>query len=339
MRFVFAAIAAALIVPALGQPQYEVIDLTAKFGQFFVPVDINNNGVIVAGSGEGACVVENGVLTLLPKYKGHFWAPTEIADNGDILGHSTLFTGVEHTLLYRNGTVIDIGVTGTANGAAGQGLNNLGQIAGGTGQNAFIWDAGKTTFLPAPARAFALGLNDAGTAVGVTISPSVEVRAAQWVNGVFDDLAPAWATDSEATEVNEKGEAVGWAIANQGGYRAVLWRDGKAIDLGDLGGGSRGRDVNNASQVVGEAIGHGPTEGILWDNGTLYRLEDLVPGGTGYQLINHAYAINDSGQIVTSGFTGSANPYLLFNPVPETSSATTIVIGLLMVCAMRRFSR
>ncbi|MDQ2985699.1 MAG: DUF3466 family protein [Armatimonadota bacterium] len=342
MRIVIWLFALALAAPGFTQPQYEVVDLTAKFGQFFVPIDINNKGVIVGGTGEGACVVENGVLTLLPKYKGHFWAPTEIADNGDVLGHSTLFTGIEHTLLYRDGKVIDIGIAGTSNFAAGQGLNNLGQISGGNGTNAFIWEDGKTTLLPSPFPGTALGLNDSGTAVGVMSNVGVEQFAVRWINGVFDDISPAWASDSQALEVNENGEVVGWAIANQGGYRAVLWRDGKPVDLGDFGGGiGRAYDINFASQIVGLASeANMPIEGFLWEEGVMYRLTDLIGPHPGFDWLENAFSINGQGSILTSAAGGTqVGHYLLLNPVPEPSSATTAVAGVLTICAMKRFSR
>jgi len=141
--------------------------------------------------------------------------------------------------------------------------------------------------------------------------------------------------------VNELDEAVGNAWAPGLGYRSLLWRDGQAIDLGDLGGGAQAHDINEFSQVVGVAFGHGSSEGYLWEEGTMHRLEDLVAGGTGFVVVEGAISLNSGGQILASGFTGTAGHELLFNPVPEASSLTILcgVCGLFCGIRFCRHSR
>ena len=71
----------------------------------------------------------------------------------------------------------------------------------------------------------------------------------------------------------------------------------------------------------------------------MYKLDDLVEGGTGFQLIQAAFSINGGAQILTSGFTGSARRDLLFNPVPEANALASLALLLLVFTISRRFPR
>jgi probable HAF family extracellular repeat protein len=126
-------------------------------------------------------------------------------------------------------------------------------------------------------------------------------------------------------------EAVGDARALTGGQHAVLWRGGKDIQLGNFGGGqSRAYDINDFSQVVGWANTAGqPDEAFLWEKGNIYRLEDLIAGGSGFQILGRGFAINDTSQILSNGFGGGASHYLLLNPVPELATPVPLIIGML----------
>jgi probable HAF family extracellular repeat protein len=318
-------------VQGWAQPQYEVVDLTKMFGEEFTAVDINNNGVVVGhmrlnASQDQACIIQNGKLIMLPKYQGkHSWYAIGINDNGDVLGAAPLAsTGTYHSILYRNGKVIDIGVPGHQGFPGSFAINNFTQATGFIGTTPFIWENGVTT--PVAGEGVALAINDTETLVG-RVTVGVEHEARMWRQGVYSSLHPAWARRSEAVSTNEADEAVGSAWALAGGQHAVLWRDGKDIQLGNFGGGqSRAYDINEQSQVVGWANSAGqPDEAFLWEQGTLYRVEDLIVGGSGFELLGRSIAINNAAQQLTIGFGPSSNGWLLLNPVPEPSSI--VILG------------
>ena len=334
----------------LAQPQYEVVNLTKMFGEDFTALDINNNGVIagmmfIDFQTTQACIVQNGKLTMLPMYQGkHDWYPRAINDNGDVLGIGTI-DGVYHTYLYSNGKVIDTGLTGTMSHAPGSGLNNAGTIVGtfsGGPARAFTWAEGVTTILStlSTGSSGAVGVNDAGVVVGTSQIGGVgsSYHAVKWVNGKIVDVHPAWASLAGGVAVNEKGDIAGFGDAISGGQHGILWQGGNTIQLPNFGGGqSQAYDINESSQVVGwatDSVGH--TLGCLWEDGIGYQLEDLIPGGSGFQLLQRAFAIDDSSRILTVGFTGTSNDYLLLNPVPEPKTVIVLAAALGLLSISRR---
>jgi hypothetical protein len=120
----------------------------------------------------------------------------------------------------------------------------------------------------------------------------------------------------------------------------VLWRGDKAIDLGDFGGGiGEARALNDLDQVVGNATNEQFIQaGFLWEKGNLYKLEDLIPGGSGFDFVPSGLAINNRGQILTYGIQDGFDHYLLLNPVPEPGTALTTVL-LICVAIFRRYLR
>ncbi|WP_158623353.1 hypothetical protein [Corallococcus sp. CA053C] len=113
--------------------------------------------------------------------------------------------------------------------------------------------------------------------------------------------------------INNRGEVVGETYVGSK-YRAFLWRKGRMIDLGDLGGGvSRARAINDFGQVVGTSLnGRNFNVPFVWSNGKMTELQFLLAPGTGWFLTEVA-SINNAGQIVGSGnFSGGGDrAYLL----------------------------
>ncbi len=107
-------------------------------------------------------------------------------------------------------------------------------------------------------------------------------------------------THSYAVDLNDRGDVVGFSDRETDPIdrRAFLWRSGKMVDLGTLGGHySQAIAINNRGQVIGMSADKTSSVDLafLWDNG---RIIDL---GAGEFFI--ANAINDHGQVVGTDYS------------------------------------
>src|SRR5205807_6311153 len=103
--------------------------------------------------------------------------------------------------------------------------------------------------------------------------------------------------------------------------------------LGDLGGGrSTALGLNDLGQVVGEAPDpNGQFHAILYSNGKMQFLNNLVSSGSGWDL-QIASGINNNGQIAGYGLIdGQTHAFLLTpeaNPVPAPPTINMALLGL-----------
>ena len=75
---------------------------------------------------------------------------------------------------------------------------------------------------------------------------------------------------SWARAINNRGQIVGlssFGPLSSDEIHAVLWQDGVAVDLGDLGGyPTQALDINDRGQIVGWGMnGAGERRAILWE--------------------------------------------------------------------------
>jgi uncharacterized membrane protein len=129
------------------------------------------------------------------------------------------------------------------------------------------------------APAGAAGSGAAGSGVARPVSPSYRV---------FDLGTLPGASDSAALGVNDRGVVVG----NSGG-QAVLWRNGRIVELGAPGPGSSAVDINERGEVVGNGSVDGASRAFMWRHGRISVLPPL-PGDQN----SFANAVNDRGDVV-----------------------------------------
>lgn len=219
--------------------------------------DINDQGAIVGSQGadlwsQQAYVWRNGqtqvlpvlipssepssgeLLSLRPLFNVQSGA-VAINNAGDIAGWFSTDAGkTSNAVIWRHdGSFSDI--SALANGAHGTiayDINERGEVIGGTdGQQSFLLSGNEVTLLSGRA----LALNNFGSATGYS-QVGGNVKATVWnQQGQATLLDNREAGDSLALSINDAGLAVGMADGYQPEIgRAILWREGEAIDLNSL---------------------------------------------------------------------------------------------------------
>jgi probable HAF family extracellular repeat protein len=222
---------------------------------------INNRGEIV-GWAENAVPDSSCPAPLAYQFKPALWErgnilelPTVggddvgavfiINDNGQAVGGSGTCAPLNpinglnmqslHAVLWQEGSVLDmgnLGGTGHGFGVFAIGLNNLGQAVGASDlpgdevSHGFVWSKQKGMqdlgTLPGDIVSGAIGINDAGDIVGVSLDPDFNMRAVLWHDGVAHDLNSLIQLDSPFTllitnSINSRGEILGMAVQNSVG--------------------------------------------------------------------------------------------------------------------------
>jgi probable HAF family extracellular repeat protein len=189
----------------------------------------------------------------------------------------------------------------------------------------FVWQDGVMSALPTlgGTSGEAFGVNHRGQIVGVaqTASPDptcapphvLGFEAVLWEHGQVQQQFPTVSGDPDgyANAINHHGQVVGGTgdceqdYANQPQH-AVLWQNGTATDLGNLGGTTNNlaTDINGRGQVVGKSnvSGDATFHAFLWQNGTMADLGTLAG-----DFASQANAINKKGQLVGFSCDASGN--------------------------------
>lgn len=221
-----------------------------------------------------------GVATQLPPLPGGNGRgqASDINDEGYVVGFTRDGSGDSRRAVvwYRTALYLDLGFMGTsspglANQSLAYGINNVGDVVGaslvGSDFHAFLWRGGSFTDL---GPGTALDINNDGLILG-NAPGAVPVL---WRGGVREYLpalsGAAIAYGHTVRAINNLGDVVGYAPATKAPYQdtAVLWRNGKARNLGRYPGGtlSRAYGINDKGQIVGEGnlVPDGPVHALRW---------------------------------------------------------------------------
>jgi probable HAF family extracellular repeat protein len=245
----------------------------------------NNSSAVfqINGSGVGAGISETGALDPNTGYPA------------------------ENAVLFKNGSVINLGTLPGGHESQATAINDRGQVAG-FGDN---------------------GVRDPVSIFGPVNGPGdpgwvTQTRSFIWQNGKMRDLGTLGGDFGAANYVNDAGDVTGWTtVPGDSTAHAFLWKHGVMTDL--TGAGSSQCTVteviNDRDQIVGHTCDE--QDALLWTGGKQYELDSLVaPSGI---HLTAADFINDRGQIVALGTLPNGHQHLfLLNP---TNTAPGAAVG------------
>jgi len=235
-----------------------------------------------------------------------------INNQGLVAGFSNLADGTRHAALWKDGIITNLGTLGGPGSTVPwPGINNNGVVVGISLTNEVDpldedWSCEAGGFIP-------------------TTSPTttnLACRGFWWENGMMHELPTLGGTHGFATEVNGKGQIVGWAEnqvhdptcvgVQQLQFHAVLWepKKGTKQELPPLAddSASAATAINEQGQVVGisgrcdQSVGRfSALHAVLWDQGAPTEIPNL--GGTTWHT---PMDINELGDVV--GFSNPPGP-------------------------------
>lgn len=307
----------------------------------------------VAGQ-QRAFIWEDGRMTDLDTLGGPMSAGRGINRSGQAVGFSRISPASNQQRAFVTEKVegarprlVDLGTLPNFASSEAWDINDPGQVVGRSYNSvrqgrAFLYDGRKDAgsrmtdigALLGDPYSEAWGVNNSGEVVGEAGSADGQGQAFLYAGGETKDLGvlPGHPfTFSEAMAINDAGQVVGWSYSpgdNPQG-RAFLYErseggEPRMTDLGTLGDDpfSRARDIDESGRVVGWSRNETGTtaqqfSAVLWEDGSIRDLNDLIPAGTGWKLTD-AYAIDGRGRIAGSGFKdGQLQAFLL---TPDTTA-------------------
>jgi uncharacterized membrane protein len=331
-RFVIVALVAIGTSNTFAGTQYSIIDL----GNISSPLDINDHGQVLFGEEWRS---EDGTRC----EKGWLW------ENESFSPLDRIYTGLNNSgqmMSYQyfrdhDGTVIN--VSGDSVYTIISDLNDVGQYVGVSQSandslypgRATIWDhnAGTQKQMGTPAAmgdrgSYATAVNNIGQVAGF-FNDEIGYEAFLWDSR--NDTEISLGNGVEVTmDINENGQILCGYKDESGNFYRGIWDHGNVTNIGEWHADS----INNSGHVVGEKIWAESTQGpspllfnaLLWEDGILYDLDDLIPADSGWDLTT-AVKINNRDQIIGVGvFNNEGHAYLL-TPIPEPGTLAMLLLG------------
>jgi uncharacterized membrane protein len=335
-------------------PQYQIYDIgVIKVGddasQGF---GVSRGGIAVGrsirtGGSQAFTWTINGGIVGLPNLAGRSHAVSNSAnDNGVVVGTAatTLFGTSRLPVIWQNGAgsqlPLPAGETlGDANSVNASSVA-VGSVNGGSLQRGAIYSGGSGTIITQTTAngsffVTAFGINDSGRIVGQGIDPTNAARNVGIVydsgqSTAFEVGALPGLNGALAFGVSNTGYVVGSSMLNQGSGLPFIWSDqGGMVAIPLATGTSEGsaRAVNSAGWVVGNDSSAFSIP-FLYDGTNTYRLADLIPPGSGWDLSmntsSSADGISENGVIVGTGVhNGETHGYAMVPVAPSPTPTPT----------------
>ena len=309
---------------------------------------VSNGGVAVgrsirSGAAQAFSWTQAGGIIGLPNIAGrNFCVSNSANDGGIVVGTcaTTLFGSSRLPVIWQNGVVSQLplpaGETlGDANDVNSSGVA-VGSINGGSLQRAAIYSGSTATVITQTTSGgsfftTAFGINNSGRVIGTGIDPNNAARNVGMVydigsSSAFEVGALPGLNGALAFGVSNAGHVVGSSMLNQGSGVPFIWTQaGGMVAIPFPTGTTQGsaRAVNSAGWAVGNASSAFSIP-FLYDGTNTYRLQDLIPGGSGWDLSmntsSSALGISENNVIVGTGvFNGQTHAYAMVPVAANTS--------------------
>ncbi|HEX8249811.1 MAG TPA: hypothetical protein VF599_16685 [Pyrinomonadaceae bacterium] len=333
----------------LPPPQYQIYDIgvvqtgdTASQGFGVSTGGIALGRSVRSGGAQAFRWTSGSGIVGLPNLAGRAFCVSNGANNSGIIAGTcaaTLFGTSRLPVIWQNdvvsqlplpggetlGDANDINASGVAVGSAGGGSLQRGVVYSGGNAAVITQTTANGSFFVT-----AFGVNDSGRVVGQGIDPTNAARNV----GILYDIGSGSAFEVGALDgangalafgVSNTGYVVGSSMQNQGSGLPFIWSQAGGMTAIPLASGTTqgsARAVNSAGWVVGNDSGQFSIP-FLYDGSATYRLADLIPAGTGWDLSmntsSSALGISDNNVIVGTGvYNGQVRAYAM---VPVTNVA------------------
>ena len=340
------------------QPQYQIIDIgvvqmgdsaSQGFGSSTGGVGVGRS-VRTGGAQAFSWTIAGGTVGL-PNIAGRAFCVSNSAnDSGSVVGTcaTTLFGSSRLPIVWVNGAVSQLplpaGETlGDANDINASGVA-VGSVNGGSLQRGVIYSGGGAAVITQTTSngsffVTAFGVNNAGRVVGQGIDPTNAARNVGIVYDIgsqaaFEVGALPGLNGALAFGVGNGGHVVGSSMLNQGSGLPFIWTQAGGIVAIPLPTGTTqgsARAVNTSGWAVGTASSAFAIP-FLYDGTSTYRLADLIPSGTGWDLSmntsSSALGISDGGIIIGTGvFNGQVRAYAMIPAADLSLSGRVMTAG------------
>jgi len=335
-------------------PQYQIYDIgVVQVGDTFSQgFEVSRGGIAVGrsirtGGSQAFTWTLNGGIVGLPNLAGRSYAVSNSAnDNGIVVGTAatTLFGSSRLPVIWQNGVVSQLplppGETlGDAN-SVNSSTVAVGSVDAGSLQRGVIYSGGSATIITQTTSngsyfLTAFGINDPGRIVGQGIDPQNAARNVGIVydigqNMAFEVGALPGMNGALAFAVSNTGYVVGSSMLNQGSGLPFIWSSDYGMVAIPLAAGTTqgsARAVNSAGWVVGDDSSAFSIP-FLYDGTTTYRLADLIPPNSGWDLSmntsSSALGISKDNIIVGTGVhNGDTHAYAMVPVAPSPTPTPT----------------
>ncbi len=293
---------------------------------------------------------------LLPVPDGYQGSAKSINDLGDAAGYIwTTNVNVAQPAVWRNGQLSVLSTLDMPSGNAFA-INNQGVAVGMINEllatpeqaKAVMWAGGQTTVLGDFPGAFAsaMAINNQGQALVVS-STSTQTQTWIWQGGALTQVTALGERGLGGSAINDLGHVTGTAITSDDTTVGFFWSNGVTTALPNLPGDTygSGEAMNNFDQIVGNAGTVSTSHAVLWQDGQVFDLNDLIPADSGW-FLQDATGIADNGTIVGDGYFDGVPAGFLLTPSASPSGSTSVpepatfaMLGVASLLLLRRRRR